>query len=162
LSNGNIFRAVNSIGINECKDLGKLADYSVQVICSGFNGHRQLESITLSLKARRTEMPTRRERIEAMLAEEPGDTFLRYSLALELEKEARHDESLQTLQQLTRDATPYVPAFFMAAQQLAKLNRVNDARTFLREGIDEARRQGNAHAAGEMSEFLMSLGSHGE
>jgi predicted Zn-dependent protease len=107
-------------------------------------------------------MATRRERIEAMLADEPGDAFLRYSLAMELDKDGEHDASLAALAGLTRDAQPYVPAFFMAAQQLARLGRVNEARTFLRDGIDEARRQGNAHAAGEMSEFLQSLGSLGE
>ena len=32
----------------------------------------------------------------------------------------------------------------------------------VREGIEEARRQGKAHAAGEMSELLMSLGVIGE
>ena len=47
----------------------------------------------------------------------------------------------------------------MAAQQLAKLNRIEDARRHLREGIDNARTQGDTHAAGEMSEFLASLGS---
>jgi hypothetical protein len=31
---------------------------------------------------------SRRQKIEAMLVEEPHDQFLRYSLALELEKEA--------------------------------------------------------------------------
>jgi hypothetical protein len=50
----------------------------------------------------------------------------------------------------------------MAAQQLAKLDRINEARTYLRDGIEAARTQGNAHAAGEMSEFLASLGSAGE
>ncbi|QDT75241.1 tetratricopeptide repeat protein [Lacipirellula limnantheis] len=105
---------------------------------------------------------SRREKIEAMLVDEPRDTFLRYSLAMELEKEGDHDASLAKFNELTRDEPPYVPAFFMAAQQLAKLNRINEARTYLREGIDAARAQGNAHAAGEMSEFLASLGSAGE
>ena len=105
---------------------------------------------------------SRREKIEAMLADEPHDEFLRYSLALELEKEGRHDESLQGLRGLMADQQPYVPAFFMAAQQLVKLSRVAEARTALRDGIDEARRQGNAHAAGEMGELLASLGSLGE
>jgi hypothetical protein len=50
----------------------------------------------------------------------------------------------------------------MAAQQLVRLNRVDEARTYLRDGIEAARNQGNAHAAGEMSEFLTSLGSIGE
>jgi tetratricopeptide (TPR) repeat protein len=106
--------------------------------------------------------PSRRQRIEAMLAESPGDPFLRYSLALELEKERQHESSLELLRGLMHDAQPYVPAFFMAAQQLAALERIDEARATLREGIDEARRQGNAHAAGEMGEFLAQLGARGE
>jgi hypothetical protein len=105
---------------------------------------------------------TRRTKIETLLAEEPGDQFLRYSLAMELEKEAEHEASLQHLASLQRDPTPYVPSFFMAAQQLARLGRVGDARTALRTGIEEARRQGDGHAAAEMSEFLMGLGKQGE
>jgi hypothetical protein len=101
---------------------------------------------------------SRREKIEAMLADEPGDTFLRYSLAMELDKEGDHAASLARFAELTRDQLPYVPAFFMAGQQLARLGRMEEARSFLRNGIDAARTQGDAHAAGEMSEFLASLG----
>lgn len=105
---------------------------------------------------------SRREKIEAMLAEEPGDTFLRYSLAMELRSEGDHAGSIVKLAELSRDAPPYVPAFFMAAQQLSDLGRIEEARTFLRDGIDEARRQGDSHAAAEMSELLSSLGELGE
>ena len=105
---------------------------------------------------------SRRQRIEAMLADEPSDTFLRYSLALELEKEGEHDRSLEYLRGLTVDAPPHVPAFFMAGQQLVKLGRVDEARAILRDGIEAARMQGDAHAAGEMSEFLAGLGELGE
>ena len=105
---------------------------------------------------------SRREKIEAMLADEPNDVFLRYSLAMELDKEGDHDASLARLSELTKENPPYVPAFFMAAQQFVRLNRINDARAYLRDGIDAARAQSNAHAAGEMSEFLASLGSVGE
>ncbi len=95
-----------------------------------------------------------------MLADDPHDQFLRYSLAMECDKEGDHERSLTEFAALQLDATPYVPAFFMAAQQLARLERVPEARTSLREGIEQARRQGNGHAASEMSEFLVSLGSH--
>ena len=101
---------------------------------------------------------SRREKIEAMLADDPGDTFLRYSLAMELDKEGNHEASLAKFAELARDAPPYVPAFFMAGQQLARLERVEEARGVLRDGIEAARIQGDAHAAGEMSEFLASLG----
>ena len=50
----------------------------------------------------------------------------------------------------------------MAGQQLLNLNRIDEARTALREGIEAARTQGNSHAAGEMAEFLAELGSAGE
>lgn len=105
---------------------------------------------------------SRREKIEAMLIDEPGDTFLRYSLAMECRSEGDHDASVAKLQELTVDLPPYVPAFFMAAQQLVDLGRIEAARTFLRDGIDEARRQGDSHAAAEMSELLANLGELGE
>ena len=97
-----------------------------------------------------------------MLTVDPADQFLRYSLAMELEKEADHARSLSGLRELQNDQPPYVPAFFMAAQQLVKLARVAEARDALRRGIAEARLQGNSHAAGEMSELLASLGPAGE
>jgi hypothetical protein len=105
---------------------------------------------------------SRREKIEAMLADEPRDTFLRYSLAMEFGKEGRHDESFGLFDGLMQDEPPYVPAFFMAAQQMARLDRIDDARTTLRTGIEQARHQNNPHAAGEMSELLASLGSLGQ
>ena len=107
-------------------------------------------------------MASRREKLEAMLAADPRDSFLRYGLSQELEKAGEHDRSLELLAGLTKDSPPYVAAYFMQAQQLAKLGRIAEARTVLRDGIEEARRQGNSHAAGEMSEFLAGLGSLGE
>lgn len=101
---------------------------------------------------------SRREKIEAMLADDPGDTFLRYSLAMELDKEGDHDASLARFAELARDNPPYVPAFFMAGQQLVRLGRVEEARVILRDGIAAAHTQSNLHAAGEMTEFLNSLG----
>ncbi|MEQ8789406.1 MAG: hypothetical protein RIC55_24140 [Pirellulaceae bacterium] len=105
---------------------------------------------------------SRREKIEAMLVDDPSDTFLRYSLAMELQKESDHERSLKLLGELMRDDPPYVPAFLMAGQQLTQIGRVEEARTALRDGIEQARTQGNAHAAGEMSEFLAGLGQYGE
>jgi hypothetical protein len=106
--------------------------------------------------------PTRREKIEALLADEPDDPFLRYSLANELDKEGQHERSLAEFDTLMRGATAYVPAFFMAAQQLVRLNRIAEARAALRAGIEAARSAGEDHAAAEMSEFLTGLGALGE
>ena len=105
---------------------------------------------------------TRREKIEAMLADDPSDTFLRYSLAMELDKEGENDRSLEIFGELSGQDEPYVPAFFMTAQQLTRLDRIDEARSALRDGIEVARTAGDSHAAGEMSEFLASLGAAGE
>jgi thioredoxin-like negative regulator of GroEL len=93
-----------------------------------------------------------------MLADEPDDVFLRYSLALELEKEDDFEQGLTLLRELMNESVPYVPAFFMAGQLLAKHGQTDEARTVLRDGIEQARQQGDGHAAGEMSEFLAGLG----
>lgn len=105
---------------------------------------------------------SRREQIESLLAAEPHDTFLRYALAMEYVAEGQIERALEGLASLQGENPPYVPAFFMAGQQLTKQGRIEEARTALRVGIEEARRQGDGHAAGEMSQFLASLGQLGE
>ncbi|MFZ4733626.1 MAG: tetratricopeptide repeat protein [Pirellulales bacterium] len=104
----------------------------------------------------------RRARIEAMLEDDPGDVFLRYSLALELAAEGETDRGIAILADLAAEKPPYVPAFHMAGRHLAAHGRHDEARRFLRDGIEEARRQGQEHAAGEMAGLLMELGSAGE
>ncbi len=81
---------------------------------------------------------------------------------MEQEKQGLHEESLGGLRQLMSEQPPYVPAFFMAAKHVASRGDVTQARQVLRTGIEQARQQGDSHAAGEMSEFLASLGELGE
>ena len=105
---------------------------------------------------------SRREKIEAMLADDPSDTFLRYSLAMELRSEGENEASLKIFDDLMKAEPPHVQAFFMSGQLLAEIDRIDQARENLRIGIDQARSQGDAHAAAEMSELLASLGQMGE
>jgi hypothetical protein len=51
----------------------------------------------------------------------------------------------------------YVAAYFQQGQILAALERHDVARSILQEGIAVARRTNDAHAAGEMTEFLATL-----
>ncbi len=105
---------------------------------------------------------SRLDKVEAMLADDPTDQFLQYALAMELDKAKRHDESLDQLKHLMRGSPPMIVAFFMAGQQLARLERIDESRSVLRDGIEQARAQNDSHAAAEMSEFLTSLGGLGE
>ena len=104
---------------------------------------------------------SRRENIEAMLRDDPGDVLLRYMLAMELSSEGDLEGSVRGFRELISEKPPYIPAFLMAAQRLVQLDEVEEARTVLREGIEEARRQGESHAAAEMADLLASLGSFG-
>lgn len=100
---------------------------------------------------------SRREQLESMLAEQPGDTFLRYALAMELENDGEHERSLELHRGLMQDDPPYVPSFFMSGQQLSELERTDEAVEILKAGIDQAKAQGDLHAAGEMTGFLDSI-----
>lgn len=104
---------------------------------------------------------SRREKIEALLKDEPHDQFLRYGLAVEFDNEDRPGEALAIFRGLMTGQPPHVASFFRGAQLLVKLDEIEDARTVLRDGIEIARQQGNLHAAGEMGELLASLGSLG-
>jgi thioredoxin-like negative regulator of GroEL len=104
----------------------------------------------------------RRLQIEQMLQSEPEDRFLRYCLAVEMHVDGELDSALAQLDTLCREAPPHVAAFFRRAQMLVEVDRIEEARSVLREGIEEARKQGDLHAAGEMSELLSDLGQFGE
>ena len=102
-------------------------------------------------------MASRREKIEALLEDDPNDAFLRYSLAMELDKEGQLDASAALFRGLMADSQPQVAAFFMLAQQLARQNQSLEAVGVLRAGIEQAEIRGDSHAAGEMREFLAGL-----
>ena len=151
-----------------------MSRFRVKALKQTFRYHRHLSDNRLNQSGRlipvdRQDPPrpprntlSRREKIEQLLLDDPHDVFLRYSLAMELRGEGNHDESVRLLDRLAGETPAYVPAFFMAAQQLAERGQPDAARDRLREGIEEARRQGDNHAAAEMSELLVSLGDAGE
>jgi predicted Zn-dependent protease len=96
------------------------------------------------------------EQIEALLAEDPNDAFLRYGLAMEYASLGDDATAATKLLELTQ-STPYVPAFLQAGQMLAKLNRETEAMEVLRRGMLAAQKQNDQHAYGEMQGLLMSL-----
>lgn len=105
-----------------------------------------------------TSTPSRRDKLESMLAQDPDNVFLRYGLALEFAAAGDVQGGVERLAPLLELDPPYVPAFFMSAQHLAALGQQPAARRVLERGIAAARTQGDAHAAGEMTEFLAELG----
>lgn len=104
----------------------------------------------------------RRQQIEEMLIAEPEDRLLRYCLAVEMQADGENASALAKFDELCQETPPHVPAYFRRAQLLVQLERIAEARSVLREGIEIARQQGDLHAAGEMSDLLADLGQFGE
>ena len=101
-------------------------------------------------------MPSR-EQLEQLLADDPTDVFLVYAVAMAWASEGDADQAIERLGKLLEEQPDYVPAWFQRGQLLAGADRVQEAREVLVEGIAVARRGGDAHAEGEMAEFLESL-----
>jgi Tfp pilus assembly protein PilF len=100
---------------------------------------------------------TRKQQFEEMLLEDPGDSFLRYGLALEFVGEGNDAEALSHFQALLEADPNYVPGYHQSGLAFVRLGRVEEAGNVLRQGIDVARRQGDMHAAEEMGALLDSI-----
>jgi len=100
---------------------------------------------------------TRREMLEAFVAEKPDDTFSRYGLALEFMHSGDVASAEAQFRELLRRNSGYVPAYQMYAQMLVKASRRDEARQILTQGIAAASQAGNAHARSEMEELLGGL-----
>jgi len=101
----------------------------------------------------------RMAQIEALLADDPDDAFLRYGLAMEHASAGDDAECVNVMRDLiTRTAAnPYVPAFLQCGQALVRLDRTEEACEVLRAGIGAAARAGDTHAQGEMQGLLASI-----
>jgi predicted Zn-dependent protease len=98
--------------------------------------------------------------LEALLADDPHDPFLRYGLALEHASAGDDDTAATVLAALTADAPDYVPAYLMRGQALGRLGREPEAAEVLRAGIAAAERVSTPealHARGEMAGLLSTL-----
>jgi predicted Zn-dependent protease len=93
-----------------------------------------------------------------VLTANPEDSFARYGLAMEHSKAGQTEQALQEFKTLIEKNADYTPAYFMAAQTLAKADRVNEAKRWLVDGVSSAVRTGNTHAQSEMTAMLEELG----
>jgi predicted Zn-dependent protease len=104
------------------------------------------------------EKTAKRLKLEQSLAEDPGDTFLRYGLALQCLREGDLEEGRSRLRALIADHPhDQVAAHQQLGQSYAETGELVAAVEALQAGIALARSQGDWHAAGEMEQLLSSL-----
>ncbi len=100
---------------------------------------------------------SRLEKVQAMLKENPDDIFLNYAIAMEFSKEDQIVLAQAAFKKVRKLDPNYVPAYFQEGQMLAQDDQIPEAQAILKEGIDVAKRTGDNHALGEMTEFLDTL-----
>src|SRR5579884_470794 len=100
---------------------------------------------------------TRKQQLEEMLAEEPGDPFLRYALAMEHVSAGDDEGAVRCFRELFAASPDYVAAYMQAAQALARLGRTTEAKEVFRQGMDWAAKKGDRHARDEMEGMLDAL-----
>ena len=92
-----------------------------------------------------------------ILSQNPNDAFARYGLALEYSNTGDVDRALEEFGKLLTTHPDYTAGYFMAAQALARADRVVEAKKMLGDGIASAKRTGNSHAQSEMEGMLADL-----
>ena len=87
-------------------------------------------------------------------AGQPDDPFLLYGLAMEYKKAGEPTTAIEYFDQVLRRDPHYCYAYFQRAQVQESLGDVEAAKRTLREGVDAARRSGDAHALSEIEAAL--------
>jgi thioredoxin-like negative regulator of GroEL len=102
-------------------------------------------------------MKTRRERLEEFLAADPQDSFSRYALALELEKENRPGEAISHLQEVIARDENYVAAYYHLGRMLARAEQTEAALAIYRRGLNVAAKAGDQKTRNEIQEAIEML-----
>ncbi len=95
--------------------------------------------------------------LNQVLSQNPTDAFARYGLAMEYSKIGEVERALEEFGNLLTTHPDYTAGYFMAAQTLAKGDRLEEARKMLADGIASAKKTGNGHAQAEMEAMLAEL-----
>lgn len=101
---------------------------------------------------------SRRKQIEELLEAEPNDAELNYFLAMEYLSESKEDEAIQQLSRLVEIQPEYSASYLQLGQLLMQQGEEEQAKDILTRGVAVARKNGEEHAANEMSGFLAMLG----
>lgn len=104
------------------------------------------------------EKSPRRMMLEASLAEDPSDAFLRYGLAVQCLREGDVEAGRARLSALIADRPDdQVAAYQQLGQSYLEAGEADAALETLAMGITKAKVRGDWHAAGEMEGLIASL-----
>lgn len=124
----------------------------------GFGVASRGEYNTRFLAMTQPQKKTRREILEGFVAAKPDDAFARYGLAMECADAGDLEDADRHFKALIEVHPEYVAAYFQYGQFLARVERMDEARSTLTAGIAAAQRTGDDHARSKMEAALSELG----
>ena len=102
-------------------------------------------------------MLERRQKIESMLRSDPADSLLNYSLAMEWLSEGENEAAIAQFRKTIEVDPDNHSAYFQIGQIYNNAGEIEQSREALTAGIAVAQRVNDAHAVGEMTEYLEML-----
>ena len=100
----------------------------------------------------------RLEILKNLVAQNPGDSFARYGLAMAWAGAGDHAQAVEQYRKLLEINPNYVAAYYHGGQSLEKLGKLEDAREMYRRGIQVSTQIGDLHTRGELEAVLDLLG----
>jgi predicted Zn-dependent protease len=97
------------------------------------------------------------ELLEQFIAQNPGDPFPRYGLAIELKNGGRLDEAERTFSELMLRFPDYTAAYLHAGNVLVQLGKRSEAAEIYRKGIDVCGKKRDEHARSELAAALAAV-----
>ncbi len=100
----------------------------------------------------------RLETLKSLVAQNPGDAFARYGLAMEYARTGALEQAVAEFRSLIETSPEYCYGYFHWGQTLEKLDRMEEAREVYGRGVEAANRKGDQHARSELQGALDLLG----
>lgn len=102
-------------------------------------------------------MSDRVEAILKLLARNPQDVFLHYSLAMEHVSSGRHDQAAPEFERCIALDAGYLPAYVEGGKSLRAAGRAAEARDLFTRGLSVAQSRNDTHAQDYIRQQLQGL-----
>jgi Tfp pilus assembly protein PilF len=98
------------------------------------------------------------EALKSLVEQQPGDSFLRYGLAMEYRNSGDFEAAVREFREVLAANPDYSAAYYHGAQTLERLGRLDEARDLYRAGIEVTTRKGDLKTRNEIEAALDLLG----
>lgn len=96
----------------------------------------------------------RLEMLKNLVERDPGNSFVRYGLAMEYRNQGQLEQAMTEFRKLLAANPDYSAAYYHGGQTLELLGRQDEARQLYLEGVDATTRTGDLHTRGEIQAAL--------